>query len=113
MPEPIVKHSVPAISAVIVDPILIPESPNPEFAQKEETKKEPEAGAVSIRAVPSLSPEEIALMAEMDAKEAIRAAAVLLYWASLGGSDHVSGVLVAGIAEALNLCADRLKGGHE
>ena len=96
-----------------LEPILVPDSPSPAPVQALKTSEAQHPGVSPIRVVPSLSPEEIALMAEMDAKEAIRAAAVLLYWASLGGSDEVSGVLVAGIAEAMHLCADRLKGERE
>ena len=97
-----------------LDPILIPDSPDTPFCVKNEETKEPSKSSVTpIRVVPSLSPEEVALMAEMYAKEALRCAAILLYWASQGGSEEVSGVLVLGITEALHLCADRLKGERE
>lgn len=108
MSEPIVKHTIPS------ELLLIPDSPNSSPSENQKKPEESSKPAVTpIRAVPSLSAEEIALIAEMDAKEALRCAAVLLYWASQGGTEEVSGVLVTGIAQVLHLCADRLQGGRE
>src|ERR1700686_749583 len=89
-----------------VDPLLIPESP-PSLAQ--ETEKTSNAGLASVLPLPSLvTPEELAMMRSMDVEEAIRASAFLLDWASRGGNNEVAGFMAIGIAEALQLCADRI-----
>jgi hypothetical protein len=89
-----------------LDPLLIPVSP---LSQDQETEKTSKAGLAAVLTLPSLvTPEELAQMRSMDVEEAIRASAFLLDWASRDGSNEVNGCLAIGIAQALELCADRI-----
>ena len=96
-----------------LEPILIPDSPEPKAIPEQEKEETSAPRVVPIRAGLELTLEDVGLIAKADAEEAIRCVAVLLHWASRDGRDAVPGVLATGLAEALFLCADRLKGNHE